>query len=541
MTLDRRALVEALDQLVGYLDAHRPAYELGAAATPLLTYYQSLSVVNRLDDSFALLRDGTGATVLGALARSLLEQAVLEIWMQQFDPTRESRLVWLNEERRRLRELIEQSDVVVPNIDRWLRPIPEDALAVAATGTSAPDLQQDLARRVGDVVELVLKMPASVADLLAMSGHANYAAAMCTVAPAPHPVGFEATDAYASIFTQAASASALAASGGWLATEETLREGHALLTRVLALTEPAHRLPSPSGSTPQGAANPSGKPSTSLQPSPSWLSPPRALDELLHIVLARGSEFLAVLHRGPNPFLARTGEPVNLTSALPYLTALSTCEVALRGCHGYLSGAAAATAARMLLEEASRSRWQWSGLDDAEMRRRYVAIADAATQGRDLFRQRLKAAGAADAALGSLFNPLPDSPPLAIDRRRTPANEKSPKAGRPIEHLLDLGSGYPEPAWLSIAYSLLSQVVHATPLGDLHLQARRDSDVTRLSHEMTALAADAACTGVATIVVPLGAVLSVSHGLEPVDTWAAELRAAAATVHDAARLVHFLD
>lgn len=195
----------------------------------------------------------------------------------------------------------------------------------------------------------------------------------------------------------------------------------------------------------------------------------------------------------------------------------------------------------MLLEEASRSRWQWSGPDDAEMRRRYVAIADAATQGRDLFRQRLKAAGAADAALGALFNPLPDSPPLAIDRRRTPPNEKSPKAGRPIEHLLDLGSGYPEPAWFSIAYSLLSQVVHATPLGDLHLQARRDSDVTRLSHEMTALAADAACTGVATIVVPLGAVLSVSHGLEPVDTWAAELRAAAARVHDAARLVHFLD
>lgn len=244
---------------------------------PLLTYYQSLSVVNRLDDSFALLRDGTGATVLGALARSLLEQAVLEIWMQQFDPTRESRLVWLNEERRRLRELIEQSDVVVPNIDRWLRPIPEDALAVAASGTSVPDLQQDLARRVGDVVELVLKMPASVADLLAMSGHANYAAAMCTVAPAPHPVGFEATDAYAFIFTQAASASALAASGGWLATDETLREGHALLTRVLALTEPAHRLPSPSGSTPKGAANPSGKLSTSLQPSPSWLSPPPAL------------------------------------------------------------------------------------------------------------------------------------------------------------------------------------------------------------------------------------------------------------------------
>ncbi|WP_269167499.1 hypothetical protein [Modestobacter sp. VKM Ac-2977] len=182
-----------------------------------------------------------------------------------------------------------------------------------------------------------------------------------------------------------------------------------------------------------------------------------------------------------------------------------------------------------------------AAVNDDELMKRYVTIMDAATQGRTLFRQRLLDAGTATASVARLLDTLPASPPLAIDRRRTPANLRAPRPERPAVQLIQLGNDAAEEHWYEVAYSLLSQVIHATPLGEMHLQARRHGDVRKLSHEMTALSADVACLSTATLVGPLAGLLAQLYGIGDVSAWSGELYRAAGEVHSVARLVHFLD
>jgi hypothetical protein len=182
-----------------------------------------------------------------------------------------------------------------------------------------------------------------------------------------------------------------------------------------------------------------------------------------------------------------------------------------------------------------------AAVDADELMKRYVTIMDAATQGRTVFRQRLLDAGTTPTSVAKLLDTLPASPPLAIDRRRTPAHLRAPRPERPAVQLVQLGSDAAEEHWYEVAYSLLSQVVHATPLGEMHLQARVRGDVRQLSHEMTALSADVACLSTAALVGPLAGLLAHTYGLGDVAAWSGDLYEAAGQVHAIARLVHFLD
>lgn len=491
------------------------------------------SAINRTDDVHALLRAGTGATVTGAIARSLVEQACVTRWLAE--PGRDlARAASLGQERRRLVDLMASRELSVPNMQRWLRPGNSMFDLSVVAGPGLPDLQQDLGRRAARFVESTTGMPAAVADLLAMCGHANAAAAMCTVAPAPHPIGFEATPAYGAIFAQAALTS------GAFALGRSTVSGNVRSTVNLARA--IHQLPPPPPSATAVAVEVTGSIKNTLTGGIEYLPPSPYHDALLDQVFDRAHVVRELLTQAPNPYASNASKVIKLTIALPYLTALGTTEVALRAAAGEMSGATAATAARMLLEEAGRLSWQGSASDDKALWQRYVAIADAATQGRSLLLNRLIAAGTSDEAITTLFVPLPQAGSLAIDTRRTPANMKAPKTPRPFEQLGRLGRDFTEEGWLDLAYSLLSQVVHATPLGDMHLAGReRQDNMWTLSHEMTALAVDCACLGAATVLPQLAAALDLQLDLSGHHEWGMELRRAALAVHNAAQPLHFLD
>lgn len=536
-----QVLLDGMDLALADLDAawqrtgrHADLSDSSASLNGELRALAARSVINRADDVHALLSRRTGATVTGAIARSLVEQACVTRWLAE--PGRESApAASLGQERRRLIDLVTSRKLNVPNIQRWLRPWNSRFDEFAVAGTGLPDLQQDLGRRAAGFIETTTGMPAAVADLLAMCGHANAAAAMCTVAPAPHSIGFEATPAYGAIFAQAALMS------GSFALGLSTGSGNAERSTI-DLARTIHQLPQPAPSATAEAVEVPGSTKDTLSSCIGYLPPSPHHDDLLDGVFDRADAVRKLLIQAPNPYASTTSNVINLTIALPYLTALGTTEVALRAAAGEMSGVAAATAARMLIEEAGRLSWQGGASSDEELRARYVAIADAATQGRSLLRDRLIAAGTSSGAITTLFVPLPQAGRLAIDTRRTPANMKSPKAPRPFEQLGRLGRDFSEEGWLDLAYSLLSQVVHATPLGDMHLAGRyRQDGMWTLSHEMTALAVDCACLGAAMVLPQLAAVLDLKLNLNGHHEWGMELTRAAIAVHNAAQPLHFLD
>ena len=105
----------------------------------------------------------------------------------------------------------------------------------------------------------------------------------------------------------------------------------------------------------------------------------------------------------------------------------------------------------------------------------------------------------------------------------------------------EMGAPYPEPGWLQVAYSLLSQITHSSPIGHLHTVRVRDDTWhgNELSPEMLSLALDTACLGSAHLIGRSAVILTdiSSEALR----YQKHLLREAMIVHDAARVVHGLD
>lgn len=131
---------------------------------------------------------------------------------------------------------------------------------------------------------------------------------------------------------------------------------------------------------------------------------------------------------------------------------------------------------------------------------------------------------------------LPDSVvegPQAIAKGRKPLP--------PIDELLlTMGEPSPEPGWLPVAYSLLSQVTHSTPTGLAHMARYVDGTLRAhdISPEMLALALDVACLGSARL-IGLSSLL-LTRGDDTAKQYALGLEERALAVHNTARLVHWL-
>lgn len=91
-----------------------------------------------------------------------------------------------------------------------------------------------------------------------------------------------------------------------------------------------------------------------------------------------------------------------------------------------------------------------------------------------------------------------------------------------------------------MAYSLLSQVTHSTPIGHLHTVRFHDGwHGNELSPEMLSLAIDTACLGSAHLIGTSAMILT--HMSDHARWHRENLLRKAARVHDAARMVHGLD
>ncbi|MER7921505.1 MULTISPECIES: hypothetical protein [unclassified Streptomyces] len=225
-----------------------------------------------------------------------------------------------------------------------------------------------------------------------------------------------------------------------------------------------------------------------------------------------------------------------LASVLAYTGAHSTFSTVM---HTFEEHAAVTSvfAARMLLEEAARFTWLAQDLqDDDKFTQRSIRYFDE-------FRARKKKTialfavnGVALAAATRLFQ-MSNS---VIEGPETISKGRQPLP--PIdEMLLLLGAPYPEPGWLPVAYSLLSQVTHSTPIGLTHMVRYRHETLSAhdISPEMLALTLDVACLGSARLLGMSGLLLT--QGSEEAQQYALGLEQRAREVHNTARLVHWLD
>jgi hypothetical protein len=191
----------------------------------------------------------------------------------------------------------------------------------------------------------------------------------------------------------------------------------------------------------------------------------------------------------------------------------------------------------MLLEEAARLIWRFSIPEEAAFKARAKQFFDEYRARQETI-DTLAGSGVPRADAQRIFalprNVLIVTPNDEIAKGRTPLSKIS-------SMLREMGAPYPDPGWLEVAYSLLSQITHSTPIGHLHTVRFRDGiwHGNELSPEMLSLALDMACLGSAHL-IGLSAVILTDMTSEAI-RYREHLLREAATVHNAARLVHGLD
>jgi hypothetical protein len=478
-----------------------------------------------------LLRAGTGATVAAAAIRGLLETAAVTLWESTDAAHDMSAVAALGHERLRVMETIDQQGLSVPNWERWLAPIGVTYGMRRTVTAGRPDPVKLVAKR-SSLTSGILGMSSAVADLLSMAGHANAAAARITIADAPHPVGFEPTSTYRAVLAQAAGRTAA------FSLDPNLRV--TLEPKVAALDQAARAV------TLMPATDPPTPPTDKGSDRRGFIADIRfwviseEIENRFNELLERVTAFAEVLMHGPNPY-AGTNKEVNLSAVLPYLTALGTAEVCFASAWGDLPGELSPIAARMLLEEGARTQWTFSDADIEEVTSRYHAVLNDETRVRASLRARLTAHAVPASTVDSLLDSLPKERVPDLDTIRPIPAGHTNKQVPPYEQMLRLGMGYAEPGWLTLAYRLLSQMTHMTPLGLLHSVARTCEWGPTVGHEMTALAVDAAAIGATRTVLPHAGVIAQTTGQAPIDEWASELWAASHRIHTVAQLIHFLD
>jgi hypothetical protein len=227
-----------------------------------------------------------------------------------------------------------------------------------------------------------------------------------------------------------------------------------------------------------------------------------------------------------------------LHETLNYGGSYSNLETAMATYDKPGSGPIAAFAARMLLEEAARLHWRFS-VSEAD-------FAERATQYFDDFRARsrstknlLRSNGVSVEDAERLFmmpSYVVSAPPKPPTKNRKPL----PSTASMLRSF-GAATSFREPGWLSLAYSLLSQITHATTLGSLHtvrVDPMEKWRINELSPELIALSLDVSCTASAYLIGHSSMILT-NISLEGI-AYRERLRAEALKVHEAARLAHGL-
>ncbi|SCK09493.1 hypothetical protein [Streptomyces sp. WMMB 322] len=526
----------------------------------------------------SLIGAGFGGTVVGALARSLLEDGLRWQWIAQAaDERRPSLLGSMLDERNRILSCLEDSDASCPILARWFAPF----YAISdMTGASLPWLSAPSVPTAADLLDQFLAQPelphagppttsgtspgqllASARSMLTLSGlrgavmvleHAGHGNLLGLQSSLTRDgvAGADLRPDHEALFLHVAAVGVtvtllgvcIAAPASW--PEEV--EQQAFLTDTLRLTTDVASAATVIHGLRSTRTTPPRTSRTKVQPREARLRPQALLShEALLPDINSAEDVIAATEaysRYRNSWFINPHSQTKpkLVNVLAYLGTYSTFETVMATYDGP-SAVTATFAARMLLEEAAR--FTWLSHHPADGPPSDEELTARSTRYFDQWRAREKK------TLGALVS---NGVPQAVAARllQLPENviqgpQEITKGREPlprIEAMLRLmGAPYPEPGWLVVAYSLLSQVTHSTPIGYLHMVRQRSGQphIGDISPEMLALTLDAACLSSAELLGMSTAILT--GGSQKAIDYAVGLRRRALEVHDTARMVHGLD
>lgn len=516
----------------------------------------------------SLIGAGMGGTVLGALARSLFVDGLRWRWIAE-DPSVRRRLLLgdLLEERNNICEALRKNDISLRNLTRWLMPVPPvaDLTGESLTWLDTPPFPDDDAlladflnatnlnggtARPSDPMHLLDAAGMRGAVLvLAFAGHGNYLGHQSCLSEDGRP-GFDLRDVYEALFMHAAAVGTVTVLHGSAAAvpelwpkdvqrEAFLVQAMTLAGEVAKAARPIHRIFTERPRKYNGRAAPVGTPGRILNP--------RAVVDSGNVApfvgdlaaTAEAAERFWVVARATPVRQQHLATGTMLHESLNLGGAYSNLEAALATYDKSGSGPIAVFAARMLLEEAARLHWRFNVPDENSFTAR-------ATQYFDDFRSRsrrtvdlLRGNGVPkqDAerlfALPSYVVAPPPKPPTK-NRTRIPSTTSL---------LRDFSTATQprDPGWLVVAYSLLSQVTHATALGCMHTVRFGDDGtwhINQLTPELLALSLDVSCLASAYLIGHSSIVIT-ELSQEAIQ-FRESLRLEASRVHATARLIHGL-
>jgi hypothetical protein len=556
-----------------HLDELPIDYDLDVSGDRFLAGLAFMFARNRYDCAESLLGAGFGGTVVGSIARSLFVDGLRWLWISDHPDRRRALLGDLRDERNRLCILLERTGASCRNLPRWFMPLPNvaDLTGQSLTWLDAPpmpgehDLLDDFlirrgtqppANSTGEHAQL-LRRTQTLLDMSGLrgavmvldhAGHGNHLGLLSSLTD-DGAAGHDLRADHEALFMQVAAAGVTATLLGTAAAipeawptdvprQPFLERAVELTADVTAAAVPIHKLDTARRPAPQSK----NKDSPSRQVD---LLRPRAIlttDDLMpdvastrNVVEAAGAYYKVAKSLMVRPWTH--GQPT-LHAMLAYGGGHSNLEAVISTHHQ--PGAAVITvfAARMLLEEGARVVWRYSTGGN------WDAFTARAKQYFDEYRFRQKKA--INALVGSGIPRAHAQQIFARPRNvrtMTPDNEiaKNRQPLPPIASMLrEMGAPFRPSTWPEVAYSLLSQLTHSTPIGHLHTVRFRDGgwQGNELSPEMLSLALDAACLGSAHIIG--AAVLTLSDAPEA-EQYRRDLLQHAAVVHAAARHVHGLD
>jgi hypothetical protein len=522
----------------------------------------------------SMIGAGFGGTVLGAIARSLFVDGLRWLWISEQPERRYSLLGDLLEERNRICILLEETNASCPLLPRWFMPLPDvaDLTGQSLTWLDAPStpsedelLDDFLARsgtnsspsQAGGEHGALLRRARTLLDMaglggavmvLAHAGHGNYLGLQSSLTD-DGAAGHDVRADHEALFMQVAAVGVTATLLGTAAAvpelwpsdvqqEPFLQRAVDLAADVTTASVAIHRL----GTSRRASAQVKKK---SVPPPRKVVLRPRAVldaNDLLPDINSADAVITAAeaYYELAVSMLIRPwdyGQPL-LHSMLAYGGGHSNLEAVMATYDQPGSAVISVFAARMLLEEAARLIWRFSIPEEAAFKVRAKQFFDEYRARQKKTIDMLAGSGVPKADAQRIFalprNVLIVTPNDEIAKGRTPLPNIS-------SMLREMGADYPEPGWLEVAYSLLSQITHSTPIGHLHTVRFRDGiwHGNELSPEMLSLALDTACLGSAHL-IGLSAVILTDMTSEAI-RYRENLLRKAVTVHNAARLVHGLD
>ncbi|MFI5592495.1 hypothetical protein ACIA5G_46125 [Amycolatopsis sp. NPDC051758] len=524
----------------------------------------------------SLLGAGFGGTVVGAMARSLLVDALRWQWIGAAPRKRlPSLLGWMLEERSRICWTLDQHDASCPILPRWFAPligvtdltgsspewlhaptVPSDDelldlfLAEPVTPPADPTIDDTTPRGLLTTARSLLHVAGLRGAVLVLghAGHGNLLGALSSFTEDGTP-GHDLRADHEALFMHVAAVGVTTTLlGVWAAAPESwppeIDDAYLLRTveltkAVVAAATAIHGL-----GTPKSVAGGSKK------------RRPRSNDAVLHPgAILRNEDLLPDV----NPLLGRVISAAELytqyaqswspslgpSDTQPRLASILTHGLATSNLTAVMStydqdggNMIAVFAARMLLEEAARYAWMTSISTEEEFMDRSKRYFDEFRFRRRKAIEAFTGNGVDRANAEKLFE-FPKNIKIS-----TPMDTTT-KGRQPLPSmatlLREMGADYPETAWLDIAYSLLSQVTHSTPIGHLHTVTLDDGTLRAgtITKEFLGLTLDAACLGSAHLLGWSSVLLTA--GREDARIYKRMLLQKAYHVHDAARMLHGLD